>query len=97
MEARKSKLDRFYEESLRIDDQTKTNNHSLLGIIRLFLDDKVNEVTEDPKFDPFLQFVKRILVHLMSSSDRSLAGTASSLERWSGTLQPQQMQEGGHG
>lgn len=76
MEGRKSKLDRFYEESLRIDVQTKTNNHSLLGIIRLFLDDKANEVTEDPKFDPFLQFVKRILVHLMSSSDQSLAGAA---------------------
>ncbi|SJL12429.1 uncharacterized protein ARMOST_15856 [Armillaria ostoyae] len=76
MEARKSKLDRFYEQSLRIDDQTKTNNHSLLGNVRLCLDDKANEVTEDPKFDPFLQFVKRILVHLMSSSDRSWAGSA---------------------
>ncbi|KAK0217182.1 hypothetical protein IW262DRAFT_175680 [Armillaria fumosa] len=75
MEARKAKLDRFYEDSPRIDDHTKANNHSLLGIIHLFLDDKANEVTNDPKFDPFLQFIKRILVHLMSSSDQLLPGT----------------------
>ncbi|KAK0472735.1 hypothetical protein IW261DRAFT_1660674, partial [Armillaria novae-zelandiae] len=76
MDARKANLDRFYEDSPRIDDQTKTNNHSLLGIIRLFLDNKANEVTKDPKFDPFLQFIKQILVHLLSSSDQPLAGTA---------------------
>lgn len=75
MEARKAKLDRFYEDSPRIDDHTKTNNYSLLGIIHLFLNDKANEVTKDPKFDPFLQFIKRILVHLSSSSDQLLPGT----------------------
>ncbi|KAK0472748.1 hypothetical protein IW261DRAFT_730529 [Armillaria novae-zelandiae] len=77
IEARKAKLDRFYEDSPRIDDQTKMNNRSLLGIIHLFLDDTANEVTEDPKFAPFLQFIKRILVHLLSSSDQPLAGTTA--------------------
>ncbi|KAK0458151.1 uncharacterized protein EV420DRAFT_382176 [Desarmillaria tabescens] len=74
MEARKSKLERFYEKSLFIDDKTKHNNHALLGTVRLYLEDKANEVTEDPEFAPFLQFVKQILVHLMSGS-QSWVGT----------------------
>ncbi|KAK0458194.1 uncharacterized protein EV420DRAFT_384623 [Desarmillaria tabescens] len=71
LEARTERLESHRKDAVPIDEATRAHHDSLIGPVRLL------NVDPDRDYLPFVQFIRRILVHLTVSS-RTAWGTIGS-------------------